>query len=76
MQNSSKGRLRIFIELTNQILEAHNLLDLNNNQSIRFIICLDPKFPFLFPRVYLQNALIETASLSDGRDFIENIIGG
>ena len=48
--------------------------NLNNGKPVTFCMKLESKFPFAFPRVYSLSAISENPNLSDGRDYLTEVI--
>ncbi|CAK67410.1 unnamed protein product (macronuclear) [Paramecium tetraurelia] len=57
------------------IIEMPPIRQLNQQQPIKFALYLDNRFPFVFPKVHILSQITKP-SLSDGRDYLENIIQG
>ncbi|CAD8058464.1 unnamed protein product [Paramecium sonneborni] len=55
------------------IVEMPPMNQLNQGKSILFALYLDNRFPFVFPKVHILSQITKP-SLSDGRDYLENII--
>ena len=62
------------VGVTNEYLVQKGVIDLNNRKPIDFLFKLENKFPFTFPRVYCVSNVTKYPNLSDGRDYIEDII--
>ncbi|CAD8151985.1 unnamed protein product [Paramecium pentaurelia] len=57
------------------IIEMPPIDQLNQQKPIIFALYLDNRFPFVFPRVHILSQVTKP-TLSDGRDYLENIIQG
>lgn len=54
-------------------VEIPPIPQVNSDRPITFLLSLDNKFPFVFPRVHLLS-YITRPTMSDGRDFIDEVI--
>ncbi|CAK82128.1 unnamed protein product (macronuclear) [Paramecium tetraurelia] len=57
------------------IVEMPPIHQLNSKKPIIFALYLDSRFPFVFPKVHILSQVTKP-TLSDGRDYLENIISG
>ncbi|CAD8049097.1 unnamed protein product [Paramecium primaurelia] len=57
------------------IVEMPPIDSLNSDKPIIFALYLDNRFPFVFPKVHILSQFTKP-TLSDGRDYLENIISG
>lgn len=62
LQNSAQG-LKILVQVR-----------ADQGKALTFVVFVESKFPFSFPRIYCQSAFTRNPTLSDGRDYLEDII--